>query len=148
MIRLKNRKLDEIDKELIRLKLEQPGIRYSELAERVQLSMRQVWKRVNSDQFQKALHEYQKEAIDIIRDAKKRAARRLLKLVDNKDAEVARKVCVDLCADILPVRTVGVKHSGKVTVERINFSLLTVEQLERLRDGEPPETVVSGFQLN
>ena len=108
--------LDEVDKELLRLKLEKPTISYSVLAEKIGMSLQHVFKRCKDETFQKALAEYQKHAIDIVRDAKQKAARKLVKLVDSSDERVSLQTCLALCADVLPGAKFNVAHSGAINI--------------------------------
>jgi DNA-binding Lrp family transcriptional regulator len=114
------KELDDIDKEMIRLRLERPTITYREIGEKLDLNLKQVWKRYNEPIFQRALTEFQKKAIDIILDAKAKAARRLVRLVDSENEQVAAKVCLALCADALP----AIRHEhGGIDGKPIEYSV-------------------------
>jgi hypothetical protein len=120
------KELDEVDKELLRLKLEKASITYIEMAEAVGLTTRQICKRTLNPTFQKTLAEYQKRAIDIIVEAKERAARKLIKLIDSENDTVASKVCIALLAAELPAQRV--KHEGEVGIGGIQITIVKTGQ--------------------
>ncbi len=126
--------LDETDKELLRIKLEQPAISYSQLSGKLGMSLGQVYKRCKEEIFQKALTEYQKHAIDIVRDAKQQAARKLVKLINSTDDRVALNACLAICADVLPGTKFSVNHSGGMTVSYKDMRSSIQEKLNRLSE--------------
>jgi len=110
--RSRSHQIDEVDRELLRLKLRYPTRTLTELAENVGLKYTQTIKRVNREEFQLMLRAAQLDAIGVIKEAKIKAARRIVKLVDSENEMVALKAAQMLCADILPA--LNVKHSGEV----------------------------------
>lgn len=76
------RPLDEVDRELLRLKLERPTLTLKALGQLVGMSKNKVYDRISRDEFQRALAELQKDAIQILQEAKAKAARKLVRHID------------------------------------------------------------------
>lgn len=108
--------LDEVDRKLLALKLEKPGLSLASLAEEVHLNLQTVWLRVNKPNFKKVLADYQRHAIDIIKDARNDAARQLVKLIHAHDERVSAQVCLAILADALPGSKLSVNHSGAINL--------------------------------
>ena len=107
---------DDIDKEILRLKLEKPTITLSDLSQRIGMSVNSIFKRTKDETFLKVMEDYQRTALQIVADAKERAARKLVKLLDSTDDRVAFQAAIALCADILPGSKVSVNHTGSISV--------------------------------
>jgi hypothetical protein len=142
------RELDDLDKELLRLKLEQPGRSNVDLATLTKHSWRTTIRRTSRPEFQAALKEYQKEAIDIVVSAKKEALRTIVRLMRSKDERVALKAALALGADELPAKKIDVAHSGKLTLEQLDLTRCTTEQLIRLKAGESPDLIYAELSRN
>lgn len=126
----KKRILDAKDKEILKLKLEQPSRTMLELSELTGISWRQIATRISRPHFKRAMARAQRKAIDIILDAKERAAYRLIELIDSKDEQAALKASIAILADILPAKRLNItgkiEHEQILTDEQINAK---VEQL-------------------
>lgn len=135
MIAKQIRELDEVDKELIRLKLEVPGRSLVDLAELVGFEWKAVGKRMAHPMVKRTIYEYQKKAIDLVKEAKEKAARRLIKLIDSEHEPTAAKVCLALLADVLP----AAKVDHNVQMELSDHRTLLLEKLNHSLNGKVPQ---------
>jgi Tfp pilus assembly protein PilE len=108
--------LDDFDKELLRAKLEQPQATLVELAARYDKNFKTIYLRTSQPLFQRTLKEYQKEALQIVLDARTKAARKLVKLIDSNSENVSARVCIAMLADVLPSEKVEINHKGQINL--------------------------------
>jgi hypothetical protein len=113
-LRERKTKLDEIDKEILRLKLKKPTISMAELSSAVGMARKGLWLRIKEEVFQDALAYHQLSAIEIITRGKQRAAQKYEQLIDSEVDSVARQVCEGFLADVLPPKNIAVAHTGTV----------------------------------
>lgn len=118
---------DDLDKELLRLKLEQPGRSNVELAALTKRAWRTIIRRTSRPEFQAALQEYQKKAVDLVMGAKTKAVRKIISLLNSKDENIALKAAIAIAADMLPGKKVAVSTNGKILLERV----LTEEEVDQ-----------------
>jgi hypothetical protein len=106
--------LDAIDKNILTMELERPGITNKAISEVIGIGPDLISKRRKATAYQRALHELLKSPLDIIRDGQAKAARKLIKLLDAKDPETGMddiKTQMNAVATILrPVLPHAVAH--------------------------------------
>lgn len=93
--------IDEIDREIIRVKIESPSISDSELAKRVDICRAVATKRVQKEKVQKAIAELQKSAIQTLIDAQGEAARKLVTLMRKGTEGAQIKACIEILKGVL-----------------------------------------------
>ena len=93
--------IDEIDREIIRVKIESPSISDSELAKRVDICRAVARKRLEKDKVQKAIETLQKSAIQVLIDAQGEAARKLVGLMRNGTEGAQIKACIEILKGVL-----------------------------------------------
>ena len=82
-------KLDNVDRAVISLMMQYPGITTSELAKSMGYSREWMSTRLNRPGFKAAMTEIRKSVMDLLVDAQTAAIRRLKKETQNPDAELA-----------------------------------------------------------
>lgn len=105
---------DLVDETIIQMRLAKPGVALHEIAAAVGLSTRAVAERWAKPKVQEAIAFYSKKVTEILREAREKAARKIVALVDSPNANVALRACEDLIADALPAKKI--KHEGGVFV--------------------------------
>ena len=110
----KTSELDEVDRELLRLKLERPGITYMEMSEATGLKFGMLAARTLAPQFQQELTELQGEAIDIILKAKQKAARRLTRLIQSTDDNIALRAALAILSKELELSGTTTNNLTKI----------------------------------
>lgn len=148
-----NDELDQIDRKMLQLIVERPGIKLSELGIAVELNIRNVWKRTNRDIFKRALKKLQEKPIDVVINNKVRAINNLARiatmpvdeeLIKENPKAVANiiKAAIALCADVLPA--VQVNHSGHV--QHTLFDGIRFITFQSRTNGEAGEKDASALQ--
>lgn len=123
--------LDDIDREIIRLKIASPALTMTKLADIIGIHRTVVSKRLNKEQVRAAIEELQKTAIQILLDSQAEAARRLRTIMRTGKEENAVRACREILKGVL-----SESFSAKVDIEDINTEddarKLTTEQLKKL----------------
>jgi DNA-binding Lrp family transcriptional regulator len=114
--------LDDLDKALIRVKLEKPAISNVELAEMYEVSAHKIGRRLKKEKLVKFLNEMQKEAIDILVGLQAQSARYLGKVVqDDNEITVNR---IRAAREILK----------GVLSENVNINMFSEESQKKLQE--------------
>jgi hypothetical protein len=98
--------LDAVDKKMLALEIERPGIKSSDIAAQVGLQRDTVTRRRKAPLYQRALHEALKSPLDIIRDGQAKAARKLIKLLDATTYTVDGHVVDDVKTQLSAAATI------------------------------------------
>jgi len=93
--------IDSIDKEIIRLKIENPKIGESELGKRFGISRQAIGRRLRKEKVKKALDQLQKNALDTLLDAQSEAARRMIAHMRSQDPDLSLKACKEILVGVL-----------------------------------------------
>lgn len=96
------RQLDEVDRHILQLKLENPAITMAEIGDKVGMKKGRVFVRLKNPVFVNALYELQLDTIEILHRAKQKAARRLTELIRAKSEMVSFLTCKALLEAELP----------------------------------------------
>ncbi len=97
----KTSKIDNIDREIIRLKLSYPGISIEKIAREIGRERRSISVRLNKPEVQEILTKAKQSALDILLEAQPAAARRLRKEITNEDSDIAIKACREILKGVL-----------------------------------------------
>jgi hypothetical protein len=83
--------LDEVDKKILRLKLEYPSMSHSEIGTIVGLNRKAVAVRINKSAWQEAFNDFHTPAKSLLEKEADRLTRKYLKLCDSIDQKVAER---------------------------------------------------------
>lgn len=100
--------IDSTDKEIIRLRIENPKITLTELGKRFNLARHTIAKRLQKEKVKKALDQLQKNALDTLLDAQSEAARRMITHMRSNDPDLSLKACKEILTGVL-ARTINIK---------------------------------------
>lgn len=93
--------LDEVDREIVRVKLEKPNITNIDLAEMLGMHRQTLAKRLKKEKLQRQIIEAQKSALQILLEAQSEAARRLKMLMRDDNKDVSMKACKEVLKGVL-----------------------------------------------
>lgn len=129
--------LDALDKRILALELERPGITNKAISEVIELKPNAISQRRKAPLYQRTLHEALKGPLEIIKDGQAKAARKLIKLLDAKkttpDGQVVDDTATQLSAAatiLKPVLPHAVIHGTTDDFERM-LSDMSEDQLNR-----------------
>lgn len=91
-----------LDMKIVGLVVAQPGLSASDIALQCGIHRGTVEKRLNSPEIQDLIEKLAHEAVDILTDAQKEAATRLITLMRSGNAEVSLKACKEILKNVLP----------------------------------------------
>lgn len=106
--------LDDIDKIIIKLKLEEPKITNQEIADRLNMSRQTISKRFNSPEVQQELENINQMHIDRFIEIREKALTRIEELIESSEDKVAVIACREFIKSIMPQK---IEHSGHVVTE-------------------------------
>lgn len=135
-------KLDEVDHKLLRQLMEYPETTQKELAKMVGFSPSGLKKRIDRPAFKNAMKDIHLKTMDIFLKAQKLAARKLMKLVQSDDEQVALKACGMVMAPLINQATLNVNASVE-KVYRVRFGeqgQMYQEVLDLEAEPEEPKT--------
>lgn len=97
----RNNELDIIDKEIIKMRLSNPGITAAEMSRRLSKHPNTIEKRLKNPMLQDTIKKAQQSALDILLEAQPAAARRLKREILNEDSDIAIKACREVLKGVL-----------------------------------------------
>lgn len=100
--------IDAIDREIIKLRIENPKITTIELGKRFNLARHTISKRLQKEKVRRALDQLQKNALDTLLDAQSEAARRLIGHMRSQDPDLSLKACKEILVGVL-AKTISIK---------------------------------------
>jgi DNA-binding Lrp family transcriptional regulator len=121
--------LDDIDRNIIKLKLEKPGISGADIARIIGGSKERVNKRLQKEKVQDVLKQATKPAIDILLEAQPKAARRLIKELNSEDSNIAIKAAREILKGVL---SENIKIGNIEPLEQKLSDFMDKEDLENL----------------
>lgn len=125
----KSTEIDDIDKELIRLKIENPSITKTALSEKLGVCRENIINRLDKDSVKKAIIELQKGALDILLEGQTKAARKLIKLLDSSDERIVLKAASEILKGVLSDKIDVNVNTFKDWVDSITKSEETEKEL-------------------
>lgn len=97
-------KLDSVDKAIINLKIEFPAITNCDVADKVGICRDSVAARLKKEKVKIALKDIEREPVEILLDARIKAALKMVELLDNPDPQVSLKACKEILKGVLVER--------------------------------------------
>jgi predicted HTH transcriptional regulator len=100
--------LDDMDKEIIRLKVQNPKITDTELGKRFKVTRHTVAKHLKKEKVKFALNQLQQSALDVLLNAQSEAARRMIKHMRDTDPDISLKACKEILTGVL-AKSINIK---------------------------------------
>ena len=94
--------LDEVDKYLIRRKLEEPKVSGRTLADELDLNENTIYRRFGKDKVKRAMIELNKSSIEIIQENQVRIIRKILARLESSDEAISLRAAISLLNKVVP----------------------------------------------
>jgi plasmid maintenance system antidote protein VapI len=100
--------LDTTDREIIRLKIENPNIKDTELSKRIGVHRHTIRKRLDKPKVIQALNQLQDTALNILLNAQSEAAVMMIEHMRNQDPDLSLKACKEILTGVL-AKSINIK---------------------------------------
>lgn len=107
--------VDDTDRRILALMVRYPGIRHAAIADVVGVTKSMVGKRVGRPAFKAALQDLEETADSVLQGAAQKAARKIVKLIDAEDGNIAIQACKIALHQQLAKSQVDLSVNGKIT---------------------------------